>query len=1478
MTDLSATHCPEPDQLRALLDGSLPPELQTAVQTHVDGCVACQQTLDGLTVGGESWIGVADELKQPTSDANSDDKLAETMSRMKASESAAEGFAARNDERIKRSAEDIAREFLSPSNQPGSLGKLGGYEVSEIVGYGGFGVVFKAFDAGLHRVVAVKVLASHLAHHSVARKRFIREAQAAAAVCHENVITIHGIDESGTQPKIVMQFVQGGSLQERIEHEGPLELKEILRIGLQTAAGLAAAHAQGLVHRDVKPGNILLENGVQRVKLTDFGLARVVDDASLTMSGVIAGTPQYMAPEQAWGRVVDHRADLFSLGASLYAMCVGHSPFRARSTMAVLKRVCEEEPRPIQALNPEIPEWLAAIIMKLLAKNPDERFQSATEVSELLGNYLAFVQQPTHAPEPTGWRTRVTAASGARLSAAPQATAPAAAPSRTLGEVARVPFKGIFFPLAIVAPLLFFVPFVQPFSRPNEPFAYLAFSGMMLALAGLAWFAFYAAWNTTSDKVRYGCLVLLGVASIFLGSTVSDQKPVIIELVLNTQLGLIGIYLLSLLVLRPYLAGAMHNWLNLPPASPTVPRPARHSGAPTSLSASGVLFPLGVTTMMLVGAWIEQPIRGGQEFIGFSLFSMTALVAAALAWFAFLVGWNTDRPAVRLGCVGLLVMAVFPYAVAWHDHYPVIAYWMAGMQLVLIGGYVLSLLALRPYLASVAANRTDARSASSDHPPLGQAQGRVAKRGLTFWRGLALCLLLPMVVVPVLIAATMLFSYQQLQVASRQATIAEARNEEAATVLEPALAPEPVGGVMVPGNSGFDPSPPEQPAPGSAAMSAPLKSLQGRWVVVSFNGHQLPSRAPDLSAGGGMAGSMGGGFHMRGAGFVPPENSTATATFAWQPQWLDFSGNRLKVVSDREDAYDISVPDERTLRLAGASDIVNPLFVMRHGNFAIDGERLVIVWGYGNDPLPTEFQVGNQSPRQLLVCRKEWKFEGDITEDSRLPRAEIPFIPDEAQALQRAWAKKLKVEPELSNSIGMKLRLVPPGGFGESVVVKGPIYVGAHEVTVGQFAEFVAASEYVTRPERQNQNQPTTRATWREPGIDQDSDEHPVTCVSWPDALAFCHWLGKIEGRRYRLLTRQEWEFACRAGSRSDASMSGGKLSHRCQFFTTTAPVGHYAANAFGLHDFIGNVRELTWCPADDPKSVHGTSAGIPDRTPKGRCGGAFDQPIEDCQANSFSLVPDYDGFGVSNAGFRVAVDLTPRSLLASEAVLFVDRQMKLEVGWVHPQRKAAALAEETAVNAGDKPPAIRSKEDIGRPCVLLRDRILPEFLPYAVEWLDLEIDRADVAIVEGTVVTGPWKRIDLAAAKRILDECEFEPSTLAPGAANPVFTMPLPKLTSGSWEQLQTRRADAFGDIPIPSVGPSIPPISEPDSHGQLVRFIDFDVLPNKMYRHRYRLKYAVPHPSPFDAAPIFWTEWRNAQWVETPNSPQKPKSGDSA
>ena len=249
----------------------------------------------------------------------------------------------------------LALEGLDPPTHPEHLGRIGGYEVTDWLGQGGMGVVFKAFDETLNRFVAIKLLAPQWSADASARRRFTREAQAAAAISHPHVVTIHAVGEWRGRPYLVMEHINGSSLQERLRESGPLELKEILRIGSQVAAGLAAAHAQGLIHRDVKPGNIMLENDLPRVKLTDFGLARAVDDTLLTQYGTLAGTPQYMAPEQARGEPMDRRADLFSLGSVLYAMCTGRRGLRGRIDRGGHPASLRRDPAPDPGAQPRHP-------------------------------------------------------------------------------------------------------------------------------------------------------------------------------------------------------------------------------------------------------------------------------------------------------------------------------------------------------------------------------------------------------------------------------------------------------------------------------------------------------------------------------------------------------------------------------------------------------------------------------------------------------------------------------------------------------------------------------------------------------------------------------------------------------------------------------------------------------------------------------------------------------------------------------------------------------------------------------------------------------------------------------------------------------------------------------------------------------------------------------------------------------------------
>lgn len=386
---MTSQPCPDVNRWQSLLDGTAALSEQGELNGHLETCGRCQQALEGLVADRSAWDRTAQFAVAAREPA-----LCEVMAQLKKEDAVAPTRLAAPPE------EDDPLDFLTPPNRPGLLGILGRYEILELVGRGGMGVVLKAFDPSLHRIVAIKVLAPRLATSASARKRFQREARHAGCICHDHVMTIHAVEEINGQLCLVMQFVAGISLQEKIDRSAPLRLIEIVQIGKQVAAGLAAAHANGLIHRDVKPANILLENGLERVKITDFGLARAADEASLTSTGVVAGTPQYMAPEQARGEPLDHRADLFSLGSVLYCLATGRLPFRASTTMGVLRKICEDQPPSLHALNPEIPEWLEAIVSKLQAKDPAERFQTATEVADLLGGWLAHLQQPATVPAP----------------------------------------------------------------------------------------------------------------------------------------------------------------------------------------------------------------------------------------------------------------------------------------------------------------------------------------------------------------------------------------------------------------------------------------------------------------------------------------------------------------------------------------------------------------------------------------------------------------------------------------------------------------------------------------------------------------------------------------------------------------------------------------------------------------------------------------------------------------------------------------------------------------------------------------------------------------------------------------------------------------------------------------------------------------------------------------------------------------------
>ena len=369
---MTPTDCPSEERLIAFSEDKLPADEKQKIVLHLEACTICQNSL--------AWI-----QEHLTCRLDSHGEFAETQFDLTDRREVATGPVNRQQE----SAYDV----LEPSTAKEAIGKLKDYEVRRVLGRGGYGIVFEAHDSLLNRSVAIKVLKRDLASRATSRRRFIREARAGAAINHPNVVTIYHVEEAGDIPFLIMELIKGQSLRERIRREPKLDVLDVLRIAAQTAQGLAAAHAQGIIHRDVKPGNILLVDAT-RVKITDFGLARVADaDVEFTSRGLAVGTPAYMSPEQVRGEEIDARSDLFALGCVMYAMFTGHSPFYGHNALEIARRIDSFEPPRLAEVNKSVPAFIDSIVHRLLQKDRNRRYQSAAEVADVLNRHLAILNQ-----------------------------------------------------------------------------------------------------------------------------------------------------------------------------------------------------------------------------------------------------------------------------------------------------------------------------------------------------------------------------------------------------------------------------------------------------------------------------------------------------------------------------------------------------------------------------------------------------------------------------------------------------------------------------------------------------------------------------------------------------------------------------------------------------------------------------------------------------------------------------------------------------------------------------------------------------------------------------------------------------------------------------------------------------------------------------------------------------------------------------
>jgi eukaryotic-like serine/threonine-protein kinase len=279
---------------------------------------------------------------------------------------------------------------VSSAREPRIL--AGRYRLEEVIGRGGMSTVYRGTDLSLHRVVAVKVALDPLVEESpIYLARFTREAQSAAAIGHPGVVTVYDAGADGPTRFIVMEFVPGKSLADILKEERPLDPERAANIAAQVADALSAAHAAGIIHRDIKPGNIMVEPSGS-VKVLDFGIARAVDGHSLTQTATVLGTSAYMSPEQALGQPVDARSDIYSLGCVLYEMLTGQPPFVADVAAAVMHQHVRVAPKPAIERNPAIPASLNTLVMEMLAKQPKDRPQTAAEVRDRI--VAAISQDP----------------------------------------------------------------------------------------------------------------------------------------------------------------------------------------------------------------------------------------------------------------------------------------------------------------------------------------------------------------------------------------------------------------------------------------------------------------------------------------------------------------------------------------------------------------------------------------------------------------------------------------------------------------------------------------------------------------------------------------------------------------------------------------------------------------------------------------------------------------------------------------------------------------------------------------------------------------------------------------------------------------------------------------------------------------------------------------------------------------------------
>lgn len=371
------------------LVGKLSDDDSKQMETHLENCKSCRSSLNKVSTSNQIVTSVNSALQDDQWDKHfgHDQTIGRESLDQKVidpNRSTIDFEEIPSERQRKSNLLESLQYFMSPSDIPNSLGRIGLFEIIGLVGRGGMGVVLKARDPSLDRIVAIKMLTPHLIADEEAKTRFCREAKAAATVNHPNIIAIHGVSVHRGIPYLVMPYEIGPSLARRVKEEGPLTIKEAINVATQIVSALAEAHESGLIHRDIKPSNILLAPGTERALLTDFGLAILSDQKSLTRTGFLAGTPAYMSPEQARGEAVTVKSDLFSLGSVIFFMLTGSDPTTKETSYGIVREVSANSMLQVADFLESAPDWVNQLVKRLHSSDPADRFESTKHLLEVI--------------------------------------------------------------------------------------------------------------------------------------------------------------------------------------------------------------------------------------------------------------------------------------------------------------------------------------------------------------------------------------------------------------------------------------------------------------------------------------------------------------------------------------------------------------------------------------------------------------------------------------------------------------------------------------------------------------------------------------------------------------------------------------------------------------------------------------------------------------------------------------------------------------------------------------------------------------------------------------------------------------------------------------------------------------------------------------------------------------------------------------